>query len=411
MEEWKKCRLGEICKIYGRIGFRGYTVEDLVEDADKGAISLSPTNLIGGVLDLSKPTYISWDKYYESPEIMIEEDDVVIVKTGSSVGRTAIIRNVLHPMTLNPQLVVLKDVVINKRYLGYLVKSRDFQGKLASIVVGSAIPTLSQKNLANLVIRVPSKETQERIACILSALDDKIELNNRINHNLEQQIQSLYIEWFIDNPKTEWATIALSEVATFVSGYSYKGNEIVDSSETAMATIKNFERNGGFKLDGYKPVSPSSKLKEEQHAELFDILVAHTDLTQNAEVIGNAEIILSKDSYSDIIFSMDLVKVVAKESFPYQFLLALLLKNPNFKSHCIGYVNGTTVLHMNKRALPDFNTKIPTCEEADRMNEIAKAIFTKMYENLCEIANLTKLRDSLLPKLMSGELKINEIDC
>lgn len=411
MEEWKKCRLGEICKIYGRIGFRGYTVEDLVEDADKGAISLSPTNLIGGVLDLSKPTYISWDKYYESPEIMIEEDDVVIVKTGSSVGRTAIIRNVLHPMTLNPQLVVLKDVVINKRYLGYLVKSRDFQGKLASIVVGSAIPTLSQKNLANLVIRVPSKETQERIACILSALDDKIELNNRINHNLEQQIQSLYREWFIDNPKTEWATIALSEVATFVSGYSYKGNEIVDSSETAMATIKNFERNGGFKLDGYKPVSPSSKLKEEQHAELFDILVAHTDLTQNAEVIGNAEIILSKDSYSDIIFSMDLVKVVAKESFPYQFLLALLLKNPNFKSHCIGYVNGTTVLHMNKRALPDFNTKIPTCEEADRMNEIAKAIFTKMYENLCEIANLTKLRDSLLPKLMSGELKINEIDC
>ena len=411
MEEWKKCRLGEICKIYGRIGFRGYTVEDLVEDADKGAISLSPTNLIGGVLDLSKPTYISWDKYYESPEIMIEEDDVVIVKTGSSVGRTAIIRNVLHPMTLNPQLVVLKDVVINKRYLGYLVKSRDFQGKLASIVVGSAIPTLSQKNLANLVIRVPSKETQERIACILSALDDKIELNNRINHNLEQQIQSLYIDWFIDNPKTEWATIALSEVATFVSGYSYKGNEIVDSSETAMATIKNFERNGGFKLDGYKPVSPSSKLKEEQHAELFDILVAHTDLTQNAEVIGNAEIILSKDSYSDIIFSMDLVKVVAKESFPYQFLLALLLKNPNFKSHCIGYVNGTTVLHMNKRALPDFNTKIPTCEEADRMNEIAKAIFTKMYENLCEIANLTKLRDSLLPKLMSGELKINEIDC
>ena len=235
--------------------------------------------------------------------------------------------------------------------------------------------------------------------------------NRRRNDNLEQQIQTLYREWFIDNPKTEWATIALSEVATFVGGYSYKGNELVDSSETAMATIKNFERNGGFKLDGYKPVSPSSKLKEEQHAELFDILIAHTDLTQNAEVIGNAEIILSKDSYSDVIFSMDLVKVVAKESFPYQFLLALLLKNPVFKSHCIGYVNGTTVLHLNKRALPDFNTQIPTCEDAARMNEIAKSIFTKMSENLSEIANLTKLRDSLLPKLMSGDLKINEIDC
>ena len=66
---------------------------------------------------------------------------------------------------------------------------------------------------------------------------------------------------------------------------------------------------------------------------------------------------------------------------------------------------------MNKRALPDFNTQIPNCEDAARMNEIAKSIFTKMSENLSEIANLTKLRDSLLPKLMSGELKINEIDC
>ena len=291
-------------------------------------------------------------------------------------------------------------------YLYYLLSQDSFFDYVMSGAKGCKMPRGDKSQIMQWDVDLPNFEEQHRIASILKSIDDKIELNNRINHNLEQQIQTLYREWFIDNPKTEWATIALSEVATFVSGYSYKGNEIVDFSETAMATIKNFERNGGFKLDGYKPISPSSNLKEEQYAELFDILVAHTDLTQNAEVIGNAEIILSKDSYSDIIFSMDLVKVVAKESFPYQFLLALLLKNPFFKSHCIGYVNGTTVLHMNKRALPDFNTQIPTCEDADRMNEIAKSIFTKMNENLCEIANLTKLRDSLLPKLMSGELRL-----
>ena len=184
MEEWKTYKLGDVCKIYGRIGFRGYTIEDLVEDSEKGAVSLSPTNIQGGVLDLSKPTYISWEKYHESPEIMIHENDIVIVKTGSSIGRTAIIRNISHPMTLNPQLVVLKDVSINKHFLGYLVKGKDFQGKLSSIVVGSAIPTLSQKNLANLTIAVPPTRVQEKIANILSALDSKIELNNRINHNL-----------------------------------------------------------------------------------------------------------------------------------------------------------------------------------------------------------------------------------
>lgn len=304
-------------------------------------------------------------------------------------------------------IVAIGNENANTKYLACLFSLMH----LGNLSAQSAQPGLSVQTLSKQIIYLPKISTQNQIADIIKSLDTKIEINKQINDNLEQQIQTLYREWFIDNPKTEWATIALSEVATFVSGYSYKGNELVDSSETAMATIKNFERNGGFKLDGYKPVSPSSKLKEEQHAELFDILVAHTDLTQNAEVIGNAEIILSKDSYRDVIFSMDLVKVVAKESFPYQFLLALLLKNPVFKSHCIGYVNGTTVLHMNKRALPDFNTQIPTCEDAARMNEIAKSIFTKMSENLSEIANLTKLRDSLLPKLMSGELKINEIDC
>ena len=235
--------------------------------------------------------------------------------------------------------------------------------------------------------------------------------NRRRNDNLEQQLQALYNEWFVENPKSDWLSVNLSEIATFVSGYSYKGNELVENSDTAMATIKNFERNGGFKIDGYKPIMPSPKLKVDQQTQLFDILVAHTDLTQNAEVIGNAEILLSKDIYKDLIFSMDLVKVNAKESFPFQFLLALLLKNPRFKSHCIGYVNGTTVLHMNKRALPDYETIIPNLEDAQNINATAKTIFCQMSENLTEISNLTKMRDTLLPKLMSGELKINEIDC
>lgn len=106
--EYKKYKLGDICKIFGRIGFRGYTTEDLVSSPANGAISLSPSNIVDGVMDLSKCTYISWEKYEESPEIKIAPNDIVIVKTGNSYSRTAIIRNVEHPMTLNPQFVVLK---------------------------------------------------------------------------------------------------------------------------------------------------------------------------------------------------------------------------------------------------------------------------------------------------------------
>ena len=107
----------------------------------------------------------------------------------------------------------------------------------------------------------------------------------------------------------DWSEMSLSSIADFVNGYSYKGTELTESN-IAMATIKNFDRKGGFKLDGYKEIIPSNKLKDTQHAELFDTLVAHTDLTQNAEVIGNAEPVMSKSGYDDIVFSMDLVKVV-----------------------------------------------------------------------------------------------------
>ena len=232
--------------------------------------------------------------------------------------------------------------------------------------------------------------------------------NRRINDNLEQQAQALFKSWFVDNPDSNWKKISLSEVASFVGGYSYTGKELTDFSNVAMATIKNFMRNGGFKAEGFKGINPSAKLKECHYANLFDILVAHTDLTQNADVIGNAELLLTCGKYNSIIFSMDLVKVLPKEIFPYSFLLAAMLKNKMFKAHCLGYINGTTVLHLNKKALPKFEIRKPSDSEAKIMNEILAPYYKRMAKLLQETDKLISLRDTLLPKLMSGEVKINE---
>ena len=145
-----------------------------------------------------------------------------------------------------------------------------------------------------------------------------------LNNNLAEQIKTICTAWLSDYAPfggvlpDDWSKTPLSSIADFVSGYSYKGAELTESN-IAMATIKNFDRKGGFKLDGYKEIVPSSKLKDTQHAELFDTLVAHTDLTQNAEVIGNAEPVMSKSGYSDIVFSMDLVKVVPKNNHISKF--------------------------------------------------------------------------------------------
>ena len=330
-------------------------------------------------------------------------------------GKTAYISS-LHPEEVavgSTEYIVLRkrENISDSKFIFYLAISpivRDIAIK--SMVGSSGRQRVQQDVLENYEIPIPSLPTQKNIAHILSVLDDKIELNKRINDNLEQQTQVLFKSWFVDNPDSNWKKISLSEVASFVGGYSYTGKELTDFSNVAMATIKNFMRNGGFKAEGFKGINPSAKLKECHYANLFDILVAHTDLTQNADVIGNAELLLTCGKYNSIIFSMDLVKVLPKEIFPYSFLLAAMLKNKMFKGHCLGYINGTTVLHLNKKALPEFEIRKPSDSEAKIMNETLAPYYKRMAKLLQETDKLISLRDTLLPKLMSGELKINDIN-
>ena len=311
------------------------------------------------------------------------------------------------------EFIVLREVygVSDKKYIYYLMSTPEIRNVAIKSMVGSSGRQRVQQNvLENYIVCLPSLNEQIRIANILSSLDDKIELNRRINENLEQQAQALFKSWFVDNSNPNWNEITLSEIASFIGGYSYKGKELADSSNIAMATIKNFGRNGGFKADGFKDINPSAKLKEYHNVDLFDILVAHTDVTQNADIIGNAELLLTCDKYDSVIFSMDLVKVTPKKNFPYRFLLAAMLKNKYFKKHCLGYVNGTTVLHLDKKALPEFETKIPSASEAKWMNCVLASYYKRIAEILQENDRLINLRDTLLPKLMSGKLRFSEIE-
>ena len=327
---------------------------------------------------------------------------------GSDLGKVVM---TIEPTVTNQQF---NSIIPNKNF------NADFVYYLMTLVgrelnylskTSTAVPIINKSSFSNYEVEVPDLETQEKIASILSSLDSKIELNRRINDNLEQQAQALFKSWFLDNPNPNWREATLSEVALFIGGYSYNGEELTDSSNVAMATIKNFGRNGGFKVDGFKDITPSGKLRKCHYADTFDILVAHTDLTQNADVIGNAELLLTKGNYDSIIFSMDLVKVLPNDSFPHRFLLAAMLKNKLFKGHCLGYVNGTTVLHLSKKALPEFEIKIPSESEANVMNDTLASLYKRMAEVLQENDRLTRLRDTLLPKLMSGDLKINDLNC
>lgn len=176
-------KLGEVATIKGRIGFRGYTRKDLVE-AHKGAISLSPSNIQNGILNLESCTYISWAKYEESPEIMAEVGDIIFTKT-ASVGKTALIKSLTEKATINPQLVLLKELKCDALYLTHVMQASSFQNEVRKITGIGSVPNVPQRALAEIKIPLPPIAEQRRIAAIL----DKFEaLTNSLQDGLPAEI-------------------------------------------------------------------------------------------------------------------------------------------------------------------------------------------------------------------------------
>ena len=316
----------------------------------------------------------------------------------------------------NDVLVFAAKKNTDASFLYYVLANDEFFTYSMATSKGTKMPRGDKTSIMQYPVPVFDLNTQKNISSILQSIDDKIELNQNINKNLAEQIKTICTAWLSDYAPfggilpNDWSEMSLSSIADFVNGYSYKGTELTESN-IAMATIKNFDRKGGFKLDGYKEIIPSNKLKDTQHAELFDTLVAHTDLTQNAEVIGNAEPVMSKSGYDDIVFSMDLVKVVPKSKHISKFLIAAILQDKKFKAHCLGYVNGTTVLHLSKKALPEYQLYLPDdLSVLKPLDELVTALYQRISANIEEIIKLETLRDTLLPKLMSGELDVSNID-
>ena len=294
-----------------------------------------------------------------------------------------------------------KENISDNNFVYYLFNT-DYIRNIAikSMTGTSGRQRVQEDVLKNLVIKLPPLEEQKKIASVLSSLDDKIELNNRMNKILEEMAQTIFKEWFVNfnfpnedgKPYKDsggkmieselgaipdsWEITNLEEICNIYSGYSYSSKDLSSSSD-AMVTIKNFERNGGFKLDGFKEIIISDKVKENHYANLYDVIVAHTDITQKADIIGNPILLLSKGKYNNLIISMDLVKVTLKNNDISNTVLYNILSNINFKNHCLSYSSGTTVLHLSKKALPSYKLAYPNSKLLKKLSNILEPIYKK----------------------------------
>ena len=226
--EWEKYRLCDVASIVGRIGFRGYTTNDIVTKG-KGAIALSPTNIENNKLTYDKDnTYISFYKYEESPEIMIKQGDVIFVKTGSTVGKVAYVDKLICKTTLNPQVVVLKDIQCDNYLLSVLMSTNKFQNAIRKIIVGGAVPTLSQAAMGDIVVTMPRATEQEKLSKFISLLDDRIATQNKIIEDLKI-LKSAIAERLFNS--TDGDILSLSDVCIIQKGKQVNGEDLSETGK------------------------------------------------------------------------------------------------------------------------------------------------------------------------------------
>ncbi|MEP7197464.1 MAG: restriction endonuclease subunit S [Saprospiraceae bacterium] len=166
---WKKGRLKNYSTIKGRIGFRGYTTSDLVDEGE-GVLTLGATHINQvGLIDIRNPVFISWEKYHESPEIKVSKNDVIIVQRGSTCGKAGLVQNDFGEMTINPSVVLVKNIKINSEFLLYFLLGDLIRDNIRQFVSNTAIPMLSQFQIGNFPIFCPPMEEQEQIVEYIKA--------------------------------------------------------------------------------------------------------------------------------------------------------------------------------------------------------------------------------------------------
>ena len=412
--EFSTVNLGDIVSLV--IDYRGKTPKKLGSDwSEKGIRALSAKNIkTGNIIREDTIRYVDEELYKKWMKDEIKRNDIII--TSEAPFGEVFFWNSDEKIVLSQRLFGIRcnNHLVDPKFIYFYMTSDEFQWELQSRATGTTVKGLRQPELLKCQIQLPDINNQRKISYILSNIEEKIIVLKKLNKNLQNLIKILYKEYFesfeLDNVPDDWELVNIGSIIDIYNGYSYKGTELQES-DCGMATIKNFNRDGSFRIDGFKEIVYSNKIKKHHFINENDVLISCTDVTQDADIIGNCIIVLDKQNYDELIMSMDLVKIESKIPEINNFLLASIFKSYNFKKHILGYVNGTTVLHLDKKGIKKFKIALPKdLSELKNISERFELIYAEIQCNQKEINKLTNLRDTLLPKLMSGEIDVSKID-
>lgn len=386
MSEWQDITLGELTTKIGsgatpRGGSNSYK--------DEGISLIRSQN----VLDLQFTTdglaFIDDEQADGLKNVIVEEKDVLLNITGDSVARVCMVPNFILPARVNQHVSIIRADTKKAvpEYLLYNLISQK-EELLMQSEIGATRKAITKGMIEQFELKIPPLEEQRAIASVLSSLDDKIDLLHRQNQTLEQMAETLFREWFIEEADDDWEEGILGDEFNFTMGQSPPGSSF--NEEGVGIPMYQGNRDFGFRFPENRVFTTVPK----RFAEKFDTLIS-VRAPVGEQNMANEKCCIGR--------GVAAFRYKAKpDYYTYTYFKMKSLMNEIKQFNETGTVFGS----ISKSDFQEMEVSIPPINVVEIFQKEVKPIDDKIITNCNQIRTLTTLRDTLLPKLMSGEVKV-----
>jgi type I restriction enzyme, S subunit len=405
---WDLKRIEEICDVKGRVGWKGYTKEDLRKNGPLalGAMHIDKNNK----LDLSQPVYLSREKYEESPEIMVNKGDIILAQRGS-LGKVTIIDKEIGEATINPSMVLIKNIKINNLYLYYSLCGDQIQNVINNETSQTSIPMISQAQIKNFVIPIPSKKEQEKIADILSTVDGVIERTEAIIEQTEivkkglmQQLLTKGIGHTkfkiteIGEIPEEWAYVTLEDITIRVTDGAHKSPPTFEGG-VPIATVENM-RDDYLDIKSCRTISIEDfqqLLRNSCAPEKYDVLLSKDGTIGKTLVFNQEEKVVLLSSIA--IIRPNLNKLRSEYLMYY-------LQSHLFYWNLEKFRSGSAIKRIVLKDIKRLAIPLPPIDEQRKIALYLESLDQKIKFEIQKLSRLQAIKKGLMQVLLTGEVQV-----
>lgn len=405
MSDWKQCLLGSIAEV--QTGPFGSQLKN--EQYITGGTPVITVEHINAfrIQNIDYPS-VTEDDRQRLARYSLNAGDIVFTRVGS-VDLSAYVKPENQGWLFSSRMlrVRVSTVEVDSLFLSYFFRQEKFREYILNIAVGATMPSINTQILKDIPISYPPLPEQKAIASVLSSLDDKIDLLHRQNKTLEAMAETLFRQWFIEEASEDWEEVPLSEVAVIQNGYAFSSRDYVEKTTDEYEVLKmgHIDKNSTLKLNPKRDYVPRKPELKKFVLNYNDIVMPMTDMKDNVVILGVPALVDASDKY---VLNQRVARIYLKEDSKLSstYYLFLQLKDPDFIARLQSTANSGVQVNLSTQAIKDCPIVIPSVEkQAEHKKDIAN-FYDRLSNNRKKIQTLEKLRDTLLPKLMSGEVRI-----